>query len=252
MEPMNPSIESNPVVATATRRRRLRLVLRTALVVGLASSSAFVGYFRRPLLAGNWGVVDEGRVYRGAQPVGDVLGMIRGRGIATVLNLRGGGPDDPWYAAEVEATRRAGVDFYDLPMSATKRPGRRELLTLLDLFGRCEYPLLIHCKSGSDRTGLASGLYLMARRGVPPERAEAAFSLAHGHVPLFGPERLHEPFDEYAAWLASNGLDHTPDRLLAWVRREYRSDDPPEAITPARPGPRARRHAARTDEAARR
>jgi hypothetical protein len=133
-------------------------------------------------------------------------------------------------------------------MSATKRPSRRELLTLLDLFARCSYPLLIHCKSGADRTGLASGLYLMARRGVDPMRAESAFSLAHAHIPLFGPERLHEPFREYAAWLAERRLDHTPDRLLGWVRNEYRADDPPVAVEPVRPGPRPRRQAARPAE----
>ncbi len=116
------------------------------------------------------------------------------------------------------------------------------------MFARCRYPLLIHCKSGADRTGLASGLYLMARRGVDPVRAESAFTLSHAHIPLFGPERLHEPFREYAGWLAANGLDHTPERLLDWVRKEYRADDPAVAMEPVRPGPRARRQAARPDE----
>ena len=77
----------------------------------------------------------------------------------------------------------------------------RELLVLLDLFEHCRYPLLIHCKSGSDRTGLASALYLMSRRGEPPGWAVRGFTLKHGHVPLFGPEHLHEPFREYEAWL---------------------------------------------------
>ena len=72
---------------------------------------------------------------------------------------------------------------------------------LLDLFDSCRYPLLIHCKSGADRTGLASGLYLMARRGVPPGEALRAFSVLHGHFPIGGPEHLHEPIEEYAAWL---------------------------------------------------
>ncbi len=226
------------------RRRRRRRILRIALAIVLASTAAFLGYFRRPLFGGNRGVVDPGLVYRAAQPADDLVRLIRADGLASVLNLRGGGPDDPWYAAEVEATRDAGVDFYDLPMSATRRPSRRELLTLLDLFGRCKYPLLIHCKSGADRTGLAAGLYLMARREAPPDRAEEAFSLTHGHVPLFGPERLHEPFREYAAWLTSNGLAHTPGRLLDWVKHDYRADDPLVAIEPPRPGPRVRRQAA--------
>lgn len=246
---MESRTDAAPADPRLARRRRRRRVLRAVLVVVLVGSAGFLGYFRRPLFGGNYGVVDEGVVYRASQPTGDVARLIRERKLGSILNLRGGGPDDPWYAAEVEAARAAGVDFYDLPMSATRRPGRRELLTLLDLFGRCRYPLLIHCKSGADRTGLAAGLYLMARRGVPPDKAESAFDINYGHVPLFGPERLHEPFREYAAWLAAHGLNHTPDRLLDWVRHDYRADDPLAAIEPARPGPRVRRQAARAPEA---
>ena len=68
-----------------------------------------------------------------------------------------------------------GLSLYDLPLSATRRPARLELLRLIDVLERCPYPLLIHCKSGADRTGLASALYLMLQRGETPERAGAAF-----------------------------------------------------------------------------
>src|SRR4051794_5957964 len=133
--------------------------------------------------------------------------------LASILNLRGGSSQDHWYAAEVRATGERGIDFYDLPMSATRRPRRRELLILLDLFERCRYPLLIHCKSGSDRTGLATALYLMTRKNEPPDQALRAFALDYGHVPLFGPKHLHEPLQEYSAWLESHDLAHTPERF---------------------------------------
>jgi protein tyrosine phosphatase (PTP) superfamily phosphohydrolase (DUF442 family) len=228
-------VEKVAVVRVSPRRRRLVLA---GFLLGLA---AFAVCFYRPLFLGNLGVVDEGKVYRSAQPFRGLPVLIQERGLGSVVNLRGGGPADPWYAAEIEATKQASVEFYDLSLSATRRPTRGELLALLDLFDHCRYPLLIHCKSGADRTGLASGLYLMYRRGVPPEVAESAFTVKHGHVPLLGPERLHEPFDEYAAWLASNHLDHTPARLLDWVKREYTADDSVLAFKPLRPGPRVRR-----------
>lgn len=245
MEPVDPQTPPEPDPALAARRARRRRRIRIRLAVLMVGGLAFSAYFHRPLFRGNLGIVDDGLVYRSAQPTGNVIGMIRDRKLASIVNLRGGGEADPWYVAEVEATRDAGVDFYDLPMSAVRRPSRRELLVLIDMLSHCKYPLLIHCKSGSDRTGLLAGLYLMLRKGVPPDRAESAFSLAHGHVPLLGPERLHEPFDEYAAWLATTGASHTPDRLIDWVSHHYRSGDPLVAIDPVRPGPRVRRQAAR-------
>lgn len=218
----------------SSRSRRTLLVL-----TALAALTCVVAY--RPLFLGNFGVVDPGVVYRSAQPKRNVVELLGEHGIATVLNMRGGSIADPWYVEEVRATRVLGVDFYDLPMSATRRPSRRELLTLIDLFDRCRYPLLIHCKSGADRTGLAAGLYLMLERNRPPDEAIGQFTLAHGHVPLFGPERLHEPFREYAAWLARERLEHDPARFRGWVERVYRSDDTLAEYAPPRPGPRVRR-----------
>jgi protein tyrosine phosphatase (PTP) superfamily phosphohydrolase (DUF442 family) len=239
---VDPIPVADPAITDDRRRRRLRRWV--VLGVFLAGCLAFASYFRGPLFRGNLDEVDPGLVYRSAQPVGDVVRLIHEHKIGSILNLRGGKESDPWYVAEVAAAESERVDFYDFPLSAVRRPTRRELIGLLGVLDRCKYPLLIHCKSGSDRTGLAAGMYLMYRRGVPPDRAEAAFSLAHGHVPLLGPERLHEPFDEYAAWLDAEDLEHTPDRLLDWVRHHYRADDPLVAVTPVLPGPRIRRQAA--------
>jgi protein tyrosine/serine phosphatase len=184
--------------------------------------------------------VEAGRVIRSAQPTSHLGTWIRDFRLRSILNLRGGSAADHWYDAEVKAAQAAGVSFYDFPISATKRPSRHDLLVLIDTMGSCPYPLLIHCKSGADRTGLASALYLMTQRGLPPEQAEKAFTLEHGHIPLCGPEHLHEPLDEYTAWLASRGLTHSPDRFRDWVKHEYASPGRPEDPPPLRPGPRTR------------
>ncbi|MBX6316766.1 MAG: tyrosine-protein phosphatase [Isosphaeraceae bacterium] len=206
-------------------------------MVALMAATAVV--FRRPLFQGNFGVVDPGRVYRSAQPRGEGLRRILAEHrVASVLNLRGGSEADRWYAEELRATREFRADFYDFLLSAHRRPTRRELLTLLDLLTYCRYPLLIHCKSGADRTGMVVALYQMTQRGVPPARALRAFSIAYGHVPIGGPEHLHEPFLEYDAWLQARRLPHTPERFLDWVRHEYRAQDPLTPIPRLRSGPR--------------
>ena len=93
-------------------RGRARLV---ALASALALSLALAFAFRTPGSGGMPGSSTRGLVYRSAQPVGGLADLAKARKLATVLNLRGGGDSDPWYAAEVAASRELGLDFYDLP-----------------------------------------------------------------------------------------------------------------------------------------
>ena len=188
----------------------------------------------------NFGVIAPGAAYRSAQPAANLGRLLARYKPATILNLRGGSDSDSWYAAEVEATRREAITFFDLPMSASRRPTRRELRVLIDTLRTCPLPLLIHCKSGADRTGLASALFLMVREGEPPERALEEFSIRYGHIPLYGPERLHEPLEEYGSWLKANRLGHTPARLREWVAQDYRADDSHAEFPVLTPGPRVR------------
>jgi len=227
--------------ALAGSRRRRFPVGKAAVVASLVCALGLAWVFRRPWFQGNLGVVDQGKVIRSAQPTSQLPRWVRDFHLQAVLNLRGGSPADWWYDAEVRTAQDSGLAYYDLPLSATRRPTRRQLLRLTDILERCPYPLLIHCKSGADRTGLATALYLMLRRGEPPERALGAFSVEYGHVPIGGTEHLHEPLDEYAAWLKANRLTHTAEWFRAWVKSDYRADDHPVDPPLLQPGPRTRR-----------
>lgn len=226
------------------RSRKRRRWIALAVTVAIAVAAAV--RFERFLFRGNFGVVAAGQVYRSGQPGHDLERTLKQHRIASVLNLRGGSRTDWWYANEDAVTRRLGVAFYDLPLEAEREPTRDELLALLDLFEHCRYPLLIHCKSGSDRTGLASALYRLSILGEPPGQARTAFSLDYAHFPLFGPEQLHTPFEAYSAWLARTGQSHTPARFRNWVEQHYRPADRPaepalaeRLVVPLQSGPRA-------------
>lgn len=221
-------------------KSRDRRIKRGVALVVLISLLGIV-IFHRPLFLGNFGEVCRGQVYRSAQPLDGLETLMKSRHLSSILNLRGGSNADRWYSREVELCEANMIDFYDFPMNATSRPGRRQLLILLDLFKRCRYPLLIHCKSGSDRTGLATALYLMSMNHFDPNSALSAFSLTYGHVPIGGPQRLHEPLVEYRDWLLKQGFTHTPDIFHDWVEHEYRSDDDVNIpLKPLQPGPRDR------------
>jgi protein tyrosine phosphatase (PTP) superfamily phosphohydrolase (DUF442 family) len=215
-----------------------RTVLRASLLAVMLGMAVPGSLLMRPWLDGNVGVVAPGLVIRSAQPTTQLVRLIQDHRLQSILNLRGGSSKEPWYAAEVRTAEASGVSFFDLPLNATRRPTRRELLLLIDVLDRCPYPLLIHCKAGADRTGLASALYLMQRRGESPGQASRAFTLVHSHLPIFGPQHLHEPLQEYASWLDSRKLDHKPQRFREWVKNDYQSSDPHTDPPPLAPGPR--------------
>jgi protein tyrosine phosphatase (PTP) superfamily phosphohydrolase (DUF442 family) len=233
--PTHPTVA---ITSSDSRSRSGRRILRIGIAVILLGAAAPVSLLVRPLVSSNLGTVDPGRVIRAAQPIAQLPQIIKDHHLASILNLRGGSSRDRWYTSEVRTAQASGVAFFDFPLNATKRPTRSELLTLIDFFDHCKYPLLIHCKAGADRTGLASALYLMMQHNEPPREAIRAFTIYHGHIPLFGTERLHEPLDEYARWLDAQALAHTPARFREWVKNDYLSADPSVEPSPLAPGPR--------------
>lgn len=237
---MEPAEIDEEIQRSPQKKRLLRRIAKWTARFCLLVALGVGGFLLQPFYSHNIGIVDPGRVYRSAQPTSRADDMIREYRLASILNLRGGTPKNFFYANEVRAAQDAGISFYDLPLSATRRPKRRELLLLIDVLNQCDYPLLIHCKSGADRTGLASAIYRMEILGQPPEQAKRAFTVLHSHIPWFGTQHLHEPFDEYEAWLTQRGVKHAPGLFRDWVKNEYRADDPSQEPPPLAAGPRRR------------
>jgi len=231
------SAELAAVEPARPTKRSFRRRLRAYLISACCVSAVLIGIFHRPLFFENLAVVDS-RVVRSGQPADHLVDWIREYHLASILNLRGGTPSDSWYANEVKTAADNHVAFFDYPMIATRRPLRRDLLTLIDFLRSAPYPLLIHCKHGADRTGLAVAVYRMVCLNEPPEEATGAFTVFHGHVPIAGTQRLHEPFEEYAAWLKEEALPHSPERFRDWVRDRYVSEDSPTDPPPLTAGPR--------------
>ncbi|WP_423415562.1 tyrosine-protein phosphatase [Hyphomicrobium sp. B1] len=161
--------------------------------------------------------VDQ-RLWRSAQPTPGDLRREKRRGIRTVLCVRGGFPFRPW-PLEQEACERFGLELYKVGIRGREAPYRNDLLALIDLFSSIEYPALVHCKSGADRSGFVAAVYLMAIEGRRADDAMRQLSLRFGHLRTSRAGILGEVIKAYRAEGEARGLD-----FRQWVATCYDRD----------------------------
>src|SRR4051812_47473852 len=206
---------------------RLRRRPRPLLPSGLrgAAFGAFVVWSAcvlRITAGDNVHAVQAGRVYRAAQMAPDRLReFARDRGIRTLVNLRGYCPDFDWYRDECRATHDANISQEDITLSAIRLPSPTEVRRLLEVLEHSEYPILLHCRQGVDRTGLASVMVKLLEPGMSLAAAERQLGLAFGYVPYNGTENMRRFFDLYRDWLARLDSVHTPQLFRQFAGREY-------------------------------
>ncbi len=121
-----------------------------------------------------------GRLYRSNHPTPRQLAAaVRKHGLTTLINLRGRrhcGSD----ALSRDAARRLGLRHVDMAFESRGAPHRERILRFHEIFRSLEGPALMHCKSGADRAGLASGLAVLFDGGTSTE-ALKQLSWRFGH-----------------------------------------------------------------------
>ncbi|MBK1660960.1 tyrosine-protein phosphatase [Paracraurococcus ruber] len=164
----------------------------------------------------NWGVVESGRLYRSNHPLPWQLRDAQRRlGLRTVINLRGERRDCGSDRLGRAAAAALGLQHVDAPFESRGAPHKDRILRLAEIFRSVPEPVLIHCKSGADRTGLAAGLWLLLQ-GRPVEEAAAQLSLRWGHVRQSRTGILDAFFARYATETRER-----PKPFLDWLREDY-------------------------------
>ena len=150
-------------------------------------------------------------MWRSAQPGPMAIARLSRRGIKTIVNLRGARMCGS-YILEKRACEVAGIALVDQPINSRAAPEPERLLRMQEIFSSIAYPALMHCKSGADRAGLASALYLHVHEGLPLADAQKQLSLRYGHVRQARTGVIDYFFEEFAREHAKTGRS-----LMEWV-----------------------------------
>ena len=93
-------------------------------------------------------------VYRSAQMnYSELERTIKKYDIKTIINLRGWREGKKWYEEEIAVCKKYNVKHHDIKFSTRRLPRKKDVLEFFEVLDTAEYPLLIHCQAGADRTG---------------------------------------------------------------------------------------------------
>jgi protein tyrosine phosphatase (PTP) superfamily phosphohydrolase (DUF442 family) len=157
-------------------------------------------------------------VFRSNHPDHRRLADYARRGIRTILSFRGA-QTKAFHRLEAESCAALGLDLHVIGMASREAPRREAMLELLDFFDTAPRPFLMHCKSGADRTSLASALYLIHVKGASVAEARAQMSPRFIHFRWTATGVLDAVLDLYEARLRDG-----PVSLRDWIGTEYDRD----------------------------
>lgn len=174
-----------------------------AVVSGLIVATIFGGglIFSYIQWSGNTHEVEAGYYHRSAQ-LSDIelQDYISTHGIKSVLNLRGASPGQAWYDNEIRVTETNHVSHFDIKLSAYRELSLAQMRDILQIIAQAPKPILVHCNSGADRTGLVTAIYLSSR-GKSASEVQQALSIRYGHFP-------------FLLWRRAAAMDNNLQRFL--------------------------------------
>jgi protein tyrosine/serine phosphatase len=154
--------------------RRLRIFL-AALVLLMLPPAGYFGVYMQ--VQGNFHPITPREAYRSAKLDREELEhYIKKYNIKSIVNLLGEDPRKSWYQEELQVSAKHNIRHYDISLSATEK--------LIEIFKTAPRPVLIHCKGGSDRSGLAAAMWKVIVDKEPKSEAQKQLSILYGHFPL--------------------------------------------------------------------
>jgi protein tyrosine/serine phosphatase len=208
---------------TTTRpvRRRLRIAL---VLLGVAFGLGLWWWLedgRHLVYPKNWGVVEEGRIYRSGRIHRRLIeNVLREHGIEVVVDLAGTDGWDPNFQPERDAAKKLGIEHHTFSSLDGHGIGSLDeyeaAFAILLEARRDKRPILVHCGGGSERTGATFAWYRMLLHGWDGAQAYDEYLSYRSSPPKTDALRtfVNEHFPEIVKRMQARGLiERVPDRL---------------------------------------
>lgn len=158
-------------------------------------------------------------VFRGNQPTHERFETLKANGLKSVLNLRGASASAHYYV-EQESCEQLGLTLVNANLHARRAASRTEILRVIDAFATIEHPFIMHCKSGADRAGFASAMYLLEVEKRTVAEARKMMSVRFVHLKWTKTGILDYILDMYEERIAKSPIGYRD-----WIASEYDGDE---------------------------
>lgn len=161
------------------------------IIIGLLGLIGFMWRASVFRISKNFVEVDPGKFYRSAQLTPEELqGAIDKYGIKTVISLRGAPKNSYWVPGQIEVLAKNKVEFLDFGWTSDYFPSNDDFRGFMRALRDAPRPILVHCRTGADRTGEAAAIYAMEFMKMPKDQAiHEHLSFRNWHVPMFHPAK---------------------------------------------------------------
>lgn len=161
--------------------RRLKFSVAIMALLVLIGASYFL-YMEEQ---GNFHTITAGEAYRSAILDRDELEYyVKKYSIKSIVNLLGDHPNEAWYREEIEVSADHNVKHYNVSLPVSQEPTEEDVRELVEIFKNAPRPVLIHCKAGADRSGLAAAMWKVIVDKEPKSEAGRQLSILYGHIPV--------------------------------------------------------------------
>ena len=165
-----------------------------------------------------------GGMYRENQPSPKRIALLAEEGIKTILNLRAESPKG-FYLLEEEACQQHGIKLVNFRVYSRDVHTREKIRAAKALFPTLEYPVMMHCKSGADRTGFMGVLYRHFHMGDSIEQAMEQLSFKYLHIKEGKTGMLDFFFHDYLKYAAQEKENGRDAEFIDWVETVYEPAD---------------------------